>query len=189
MTSKEYILNKIDKKSREEVSLPQMKLFEDNQYNLLKTFTNECISIGASVVDVKAGNHIPNVLKTLNSKVPIVDLVNKFDLDFSTNEVVDDLYGQDVVFAEGEYGIAENGGIWLDTTKMIHRGLLFSCERLVLLINRKNIILNMNILYDRIGSYDYDFGVLIAGPSKTADIEQSLVIGAQGAKELIVIIE
>lgn len=46
----------------------------------------------------------------------------------------------------------------------------------------------MHQAYDCIGNQEYGFGTFISGPSKTADIEESLVIGTHGARGLMVFI-
>ena len=46
----------------------------------------------------------------------------------------------------------------------------------------------MHAAYQQLNGQNFDYGLFLSGPSKTADIEQSLVIGAQGAMSLTVIL-
>ena len=66
--------------------------------------------------------------------------------------------------------------------------LLFIPEALVILLDRTQIVCTMHEAYSREGFDTYDFGSFIAGPSKTADIEQALVIGAHGPRDVSVIL-
>jgi L-lactate dehydrogenase complex protein LldG len=88
----------------------------------------------------------------------------------------------------GDFGVAENGAIWVDGSKLRHRGLLFLTENLLLVLNRRDIVPDMESAYARIDFGRIRSGYFISGPSKTADIEQCLVIGAHGAKSLIVLV-
>ena len=47
---------------------------------------------------------------------------------------------------------------------------------------------NMHEAYDRICMPETGLGTFISGPSKTADIEQALVMGAQAARGVTVVI-
>jgi L-lactate dehydrogenase complex protein LldG len=93
-----------------------------------------------------------------------------------------------VTLVRGELGVAENGAVWVDGSRLRHRGLLFLTESLVLVLDGRTIVPDMESAYERIDFGRLRCGYFISGPSKTADIEQCLVIGAHGAKSLVVVI-
>ena len=92
----------------------------------------------------------------------------------------------EVLEIDGQFGVAENGAIWLTEEAMPHRVAPFICQHLV--INVSKIVPNMHAAYEELKMPNSSFGLFLAGPSKTADIEQSLVIGAHGARSLTVVI-
>jgi L-lactate dehydrogenase complex protein LldG len=92
----------------------------------------------------------------------------------------------DVLEIDGEFGVAENGAIWLTEESLPHRVAPFICQHLV--IHVKKIVPNLHAAYQELNHQTMGFGLFLAGPSKTADIEQSLVIGAHGARSLTVVI-
>lgn len=98
------------------------------------------------------------------------------------------LYDVDIAIMRGGIAVAENGAIWVTEKNMVERMLPFSCQQLILVIEAKNIVNNLHEAYKNIDISEEGYGVFIAGPSKTADIEQSLVIGAHGPVSLIVYI-
>lgn len=108
---------------------------------------------------------------------------------FNPDELEDprDLAGTDVAIVRGAFGVVENGSVWIPQA-FRHKAMLFIPEALVILLDRKQIVCNMHEAYAREDFDTYDFGSFIAGPSKTADIEQALVIGAHGARDVTVIL-
>jgi len=94
----------------------------------------------------------------------------------------------DLAILKGQFGVAENGAIWLEDSNLGLRAIPFITEHLVIVLDQESLVSTMHQAYDRIGSQHSGFGLFIAGPSKTADIEQSLVIGAHGAKSLMVVL-
>ena len=95
------------------------------------------------------------------------------------------LNGVDLGVVEGQVAIAENGCVWVPQT-MKERAVLFISECLVIIVDRRDIVSNLHQAYDRISNDGY--GCFISGPSKTADIAQALVMGAQAARGVSVVI-
>ncbi|SNR72034.1 Uncharacterised ACR, YkgG family COG1556, partial [Lutibacter agarilyticus] len=68
------------------------------------------------------------------------------------------------------------------------RVLPFIANDLVIVLDKTAICQHLHEAYALTSKRERTFGVFIAGPSKTADIEQCLVVGAQGAMSLTVVL-
>ena len=100
-----------------------------------------------------------------------------------------ELASLDVAAIPGELGVAENGAVWVKgETLGRHRAVFVIPEHLVLVVRAETIVNDMQAAYARITLPRPGYGLFISGPSKTADIEQSLVIGAHGARSCAVFV-
>lgn len=94
----------------------------------------------------------------------------------------------DVAIFKSSMGVAENSALWLTENQMGIRVLPFITQHIVMVVPLSALVPDMHTAYHKIGEAEYDFGTFIAGPSKTADIEQSLVLGAHGPRSMTIFI-
>lgn len=191
MSSREKILNRLRNNVRETYDMPDLgfkKLtFDDPVAQFIETAST---TAGAKVIEMKEGDDINDLIrqaypdaKVISSNVEGV----KADRNPDTVGAAQELDGTDVGVIKGEVACAENGCVWVPQT-MKEKAICFISEYLVLIVDKKNIVSNMHEAYQRIEMPEYGFGSFISGPSKTADIEQALVYGAQAARGMTIIV-
>jgi L-lactate dehydrogenase complex protein LldG len=110
------------------------------------------------------------------------------NVEIDSVEKVHDLKHVDLAIVHGEFGVGENAAIWVNADTLKHRGVLFLSENLIIIIESGKIVPDMESAYGLIDFKNLNSGYFISGPSKTADIEQCLVVGAHGAKSLVVFV-
>lgn len=184
MSSRENILAKIKAIPREDSLLPEIPDFHFTE-NIPSRFIQ---SIESNKGEVITESGLKEFLET-NRFEKIISLVSGME-NISTQPLPRDaheLNELEIAIIQGQFGVAENGAIWLTDENLGLRALPFITEHLVIVLEEKSLVSNMHEAYQKIGAQHSGFGLFIAGPSKTADIEQSLVIGAHGAKSLRVV--
>lgn len=155
--------------------------------DLTKLFRESLVKAGAEVVEL---SNQENILAYLDKQVAgAIDFRQpEVRTGYSSNTSNDDLEKIGAAVVEGRFGVSENGAVWFDETDFPNRLIPFITEQLIIVLNAGNIVRDMHEAYQKIDLKDTGFGVFISGPSKTADIEQSLVYGAHGAKKLCVLL-
>ena len=190
MSNKEDILKKFRANVREKYDMPSLDDIKAVTYpEPLVQFMKMSESVGGQVLEIDAGRDI-NVLirelfpdaKEIASNLPEVTIATR---NPDTIGCARDLNGTDVGIIRGEFGVAENGCIWIPQ-EMKEKAVCFISEHLIILMPKSQIVNNMHEAYKRIEFNDYGYGTFISGPSKTADIAQVLVMGAQAARSVTI---
>ena len=91
----------------------------------------------------------------------------------------------DILIVDAHLGVVENGAVWI-TPADADRAALFLAQHVIVRLRRSTLVETMHEGLDHVGATWPAFGVWMAGPSKTADVEQSLVIGAHGPRSFVV---
>lgn len=159
--------------------------------NPLVQFEEMSATVGGHVVRLEEGQDVNKVIrdlypeaKEIASHLPFITIATR---NPDTIAEAQDLNGTEVGIISGVLGVAENGCIWIPQT-MKEKAVCFISEYLVILLDHTKIVNNMHEAYEQIEVGDYGYGTFISGPSKTADIAQALVMGAQAARGITVIL-
>ena len=194
MSNKDDILKRYRANVREKYDMPDLSDIKATTYpNPLVQFVKMTEMVGGQVIEVDSGRDI-NVLikelfpdaKEIASNLPEITIATR---NPDTVGRARDLNGTDVGIIRGMFGVAENACIWIPQT-MKEKAVCFISENLIILLPKSQIVNNMHEAYKRIEfDNEYDgYGTFISGPSKTADIAQVLVMGAQAARSATVLL-
>jgi L-lactate dehydrogenase complex protein LldG len=188
MNSRERILERLEKNSPQNSPLPALPVPGSERTDPVEKFKAVLESIGGTVVQVTNWKEIKVYLnQSFSTGARWINRVQELNqVDNAIDSGVDPHQFENVslTILKGHFGVAENGAVWVTDDNMGDRALPFICEHLAVVIHSKDIYPTLHEAYHHTDQSQYDFGTFIAGPSKTADIEQSLVLGAHGPKSM-----
>lgn len=195
--SRQNILNAIRKRQRPEGDLPDLDgpwiTFDDPQ----QQFAEVLEAVGGRCVVVKESGEINHALDQLPAFAQAKKVCSTVagvgtqhatasQVDLSTVDDPHDLEDVDFAILPGQLAVAECAAVWVTDEALPHRAIYFIAQHLALVLPADQLVHNMHEAYARLEPAGATFGCFISGPSKTADIEQALVIGAHGPRSLTV---
>jgi L-lactate dehydrogenase complex protein LldG len=205
MSNKEDILKRYRSNVRERFDMPDLSDIQAITYpDPLQQFISMTKSVGGNAIVVEPGRDVNDIVRELfpdareiASNLPEITIATR-----NPDSVAEaaDLNGTDVGVVRGCFGVAENACIWIPQ-QMKEKAVCFISENLVILLPKSQIVNNMHEAYRLLSTpevpgspaatklfSDYGYGTFISGPSKTADIAQVLVMGAQAARSATVLL-
>lgn len=203
MSSREDILQNIRRNTRVRYEKPDLSDLEHEALTYedkVAQFSEVIKIVGGQAVVLQKGEDVNELIKKIYPEARrIASVVSEVQTESGVQVITcgtfhpddveksGDLDGTDLAIVDGRVGVCENGAVWLQQD-VEQRAVYFISEALVILLDRKNLVNNMHEAYKRIDTGEYGYGVFVSGPSKTADIEQALVMGAHGARSVTVIL-
>ncbi len=192
MSKKEDILSRYRANIKQQFDMPNLDDIKGITYpDPLVQFISISEGVGGKVVELEPGKDINDLIrelypeaKEIASNLPEITIATRNPDTIGSPQA---LNNTDVGVIRGMFGVAENGCIWIPQ-QMVEKAVCFISENLVILLKKSEIVNNMHEAYKRIEFNDYGYGTFISGPSKTADIAQVLVMGAQAARSATVVL-
>ena len=99
-----------------------------------------------------------------------------------------DLHDVGFCVIPAELGVAENGACWITNHGGALRAVCYLAQHIGIVVSAATLVHDLHEAYERISLQRPGFAMFLSGPSKTADIEQALVIGAHGPRSCTVVI-
>lgn len=193
--TKQRILDNIRRYTHERATHPDVKGFQGTTYpDKVEQFVKITTAVGGRVVEVQEGQDYGALLRELYPDAQ--RFISDLDLGAlpctrpSEAGTARDMNGTDVTVVASTLGVCENGCVWVEQYEE-WRAQFFIAENLIFILDRKDLVHNMHEGYAAVKERNPQtpFSGFISGPSKTADIEQSLVMGAHGARGLTVLLK
>ncbi len=171
--------------------LPEVQIFSHLGEPILPYFRRELEGMGgrsfevadAAAAQAKVAELFPTA-KVVCSAVPEVPGTKRIEAASDPHELND----VDVGVVRSPIGVAEAGAVWLTAAELVVNALGFLSQHLVVLLDPAAIVETMHDAYGQIDLAASSYGVFMAGPSATGDIEGIIIHGAQGARSMTILL-
>lgn len=191
MNHRDEILDNIRRNTKKRFEYPHWEIQATTYADKIKQFCEISRQVGGDAMVWQEGDCLDDIIRLrfpeAHSIASILPEVTCSTLNPDDVACAQDLNGIDLAVISGEMGVAENGAVWIPQT-VKHKLLYFIAEALLIVLDRNKLVNNMHEAYATLKTETYPYGVFISGPSKTADIEQALVMGAHGARKVLVVL-
>ncbi|MFM9075020.1 MAG: lactate utilization protein C [Bacteroidota bacterium] len=188
MSARASILGKIRGLNLQKVSLPELPepapVIDTQQQLVASLERNLCTVVRSSENNLREVIHglYPEAREIFST---IAGINGSVAWDLSSGPGA--LSTLDLTVVRAEFAVAENGALWIRQEDLEVPAACFMPSNLVVVLEEQEVVPDMHAAYRRL-TFNGPFGVFIAGPSRTADIEQSLVIGAHGPLTMAVVL-
>lgn len=190
MNAREAVLRKLRSRALAEEPLPSLKGPFVEYADLQAQFALALERAAGSLIKLPPGTtlerFLPNLPRIAASQA-VCSLIPEIPGNFVVPRRAHDCERVDVVVLRAAFGVAENAALWVCDQGVRQRALFFLAQHVVAVLDPSELVPHMHAAYRRLSLARSPFGCFMAGPSKTADIEQALVIGAHGPRSLSVV--
>lgn len=191
MNSREKILKSIRSNiPKSTIDLPNTDIKHMQYKDKNENFASSLSSVGGNAVWLKDESIDDFIKQNYKDLKVIASTCKALTCNTLNQENIKDpheLKDVDLAVINGHFAVAENGAVWVNEENLRHRALYFIAKQLLIIVKKDEIVDTMHEAYKRVDFEKNGYGVFISGPSKTADIEQSLVIGAHGPTDTCVL--